>query len=778
MTQAGENSSLKEAETEAPPPSYSAQAPNVPPELNNEPINISDKKLPSVDDLNSAFSSLNISTTPRSIPDEDHCFAHLKLLNAFYSLKEDIGYTDGLFGLWDSRCEMVDDRDAALARMREKRWVLFVARAVERFEAWWIKMLCQQEKGTRLALKDMIAENRLFTDFPQLGKQQVWDPAMLPPLDVLMVWHAFMLNPRNYLEDCIRFGLKDLWATGLPWKAVNAVIDTNFNYSPPVEAQTRFTEHVGLHWDNAKDSLTKTLPCPGCSAQLEVPWTTCGLSDKPSAKELSELYGTGYGDRDFSYACNKCGIEVTHPLLRVAKFRKETENLLLHNWPLGGTILSPQTGQPDAPPLSAAGTYPNTFPNRLIAIALKTNILEMIGQNQTKQPTMDDVRSLIESSLTRSIVRQVNKKQAFESGTLTLSERISIRKMMSRYWENASIFALELGGAVLRQSIFVEKMHNIDWIHSGQRNTMTRLITKYVRFFQIMAAHPLTVAVPTLDVDLAWHTHQLSPKQYYEYSDKTCNKFIDHDDKMEEDRLNTSFEWTSKTYEKMFGEVYSECTCWYCEAIRAKHSSTTGKIFGTSKHEKISNDFHSSGKAALTAQLPHTAHISAHSAVRPVELDPASSTRAAVSARLTAAHQASLDAAYKKACKRAAAKKRPIPSRDDYYGSAWGYPYLMYGPWVAPIWWGPGFVGGAGLYYAGDYCSMPMGTGMTGNCVAGTCGAGIAAGACGGAGGCGGGGGGGGFGSCGGGAGGGCGGGGGGCGGGGGGGGGCGGGGC
>jgi hypothetical protein len=101
-----------------------------------------------------------------------------------------------------------------------------------------------------------------------------------------------------------------------------------------------------------------------------------------------------------------------------------------------------------------------------------------------------------------------------------------------------------------------------------------------------MASFPSDVAVPTLDVDLAWHTAQLSPKAYYDYSIQKCNKFIDHDDKIAEDKLATAFEWTSKTYQELYGEVYSECTCWYCESLRVSHISGVGKLFGVSKQEK------------------------------------------------------------------------------------------------------------------------------------------------------------------------------------------------
>jgi hypothetical protein len=274
------------------------------------------------------------------------------------------------------------------------------------------------------------------------------------------------------------------------------------------------------------------------------------------------MNGTGYGDQGLSHMCHKCGGEINHSLLRVAKFRSDVENLILRDYPLGGTILAPSTGTPDGPDSRTRNTFSNTFPNRLVSVELRSKILEIISTNG-KLVDMTDVRDMIEKVLIdRSAMRRVNQK----SGLPGRGDRLAIRKMMSRYWENSSIFALELGGAVIRQSIFVDKMHSIDWLHSpAAQQTMQRLLVKYKRFIQIMKLYHQHVCVPTLDVDLAWHTHQLSPKQYFEYTFKECKKFIDHDDKMEEDALSTSFEWTSKTYETLYRQVYSECTCWYCE---------------------------------------------------------------------------------------------------------------------------------------------------------------------------------------------------------------------
>jgi hypothetical protein len=231
-----------------------------------------------------------------------------------------------------------------------------------------------------------------------------------------------------------------------------------------------------------------------------------------------------------------------------------------------GTVLDPKEGTPQPLPIGILGnTFSLTFPNRMIQRALSVQIVDIFKNEPS--PTMESIRRLIEATIAdqdalKSIESQTGSFRTYHMRPLS---KICIRKMMGRYWENFSPFALDLAGAVMRQGIFVEKMCKIDWIHSpSAQQTMSRLIQKYTRFFSIMAAHPFKVAVPTLDVDLAWHTHQLSPYAYYIYSMRQTNKFIDHDDKMDEGKLGEAFEWTSKTYQIRYAEIYSECTCEYC----------------------------------------------------------------------------------------------------------------------------------------------------------------------------------------------------------------------
>jgi Glycine-rich domain-containing protein-like len=281
------------------------------------------------------------------------------------------------------------------------------------------------------------------------------------------------------------------------------------------------------------------------------------------------LIGNGYGEKDFSYYCERCGNEIDHDMLRVDKFKRDVENLLRSDWPLGGTILHGTKGVPKQIPITDMA-FSGTFPNRLIAKELRTQVLELLQPKRSEKVSMASVKALIESSISsESIVRRVNSKPTLgRGGKLNPAERLAIRQMMSRYWDNHRPFAMDLSGAIIRQGTFIDKMHGIDWLHSpAATTTVARLLTKYDRFFRIMATNPGQMCVPTLDVDLGWHTHQLSPRPYYSYSisNTAGDRFVNHDDKVDEDTLSDGFEWTSKQYEKYYGAVYSECTCWYCE---------------------------------------------------------------------------------------------------------------------------------------------------------------------------------------------------------------------
>lgn len=142
--------------------------------------------------LVSSFASLNVSPNPPE-PDVDTCLAHLKLLFAIQTLKDEVGNHDGLFGIYDGRCtdtrrvktqggsEESRTEAASPQKIREKRWALFVARAADRFETWWETAVSGLEDDVKgLSEADLVEGS--FVSFPSTGKMIPWEMGDLPPL--------------------------------------------------------------------------------------------------------------------------------------------------------------------------------------------------------------------------------------------------------------------------------------------------------------------------------------------------------------------------------------------------------------------------------------------------------------------------------------------------------------------------------------------------------------------------------------------------------------------
>jgi len=114
--------------------------------------------------------------------------------------------------------------------------------------------------------------------------------------------------------------------------------------------------------------------------------------------------------------------------------------------------------------------------------------------------------------------------------------------------------------------------------------------------------------------------------------------------KSPETQLSTAFAETSKLYQKLYNEPYSLCLCWYCESVRAGHS--------TSSITRLFSRNAASADASVASALAHnapsdidkSAHISAHNASHPITDNPEY-------VRLAAVHANNLEANYQKACK-------------------------------------------------------------------------------------------------------------------------------
>ena len=204
------------------------------------------------------FANLDLSDAPSSEnPTVDETIAHLKTLECFYRLRKAVSSTDGLFGIYDATVMEIprssslansEGADELLLKLAEKRWAIYVSRAVDRFHAWIFRA------APAVIIPTLPLPECEGTRYPPRGPEYFKTPmrpigaSNMPPVDVLMVWHAYMLNPRAYLEDCIRSGRRNLWNTRFPWSAITQCIDSyTFVFRPGAEAEANFVRLTGRH---------------------------------------------------------------------------------------------------------------------------------------------------------------------------------------------------------------------------------------------------------------------------------------------------------------------------------------------------------------------------------------------------------------------------------------------------------------------------------------------------------------------------------------------------
>ena len=102
-----------------------------------------------------------------------------------------------------------------------------------------------------------------------------------------------------------------------------------------------------------------------------------------------------------------------------------------------------------------------------------------------------------------------------------------------------------------------------------------------IRLFKL---YPGKMLVPALDIDLVWHTSQLSATAYMDSMEARCGRFINHDDKIKKSKLAVGNDETQTLYRIRFGEEYTVCLCWECQAIMSavEDSSDGDEYFGES----------------------------------------------------------------------------------------------------------------------------------------------------------------------------------------------------
>jgi hypothetical protein len=210
-------------------------------------------------------------TDATALPGAHECIIHLKFLTALAKLRHNISNQDGIFGIEDGIEKFIDKE-----MLSEKRWAVYVTRAVDRFEAWFRSLpnsAVGTAKGGHLTISDIEKGYALEASVDPASPRIQRTADCIPPPDVLMVLHSAMLNPVNFLDDCLHHNKMTLWHAGFPWDAVDACIEPKtFAFVPDGKSVATFEAEQSRAWENENDVSLKRLPCPACNATQHCDW--------------------------------------------------------------------------------------------------------------------------------------------------------------------------------------------------------------------------------------------------------------------------------------------------------------------------------------------------------------------------------------------------------------------------------------------------------------------------------------------------------------------------
>ncbi|VDB87855.1 unnamed protein product [Peniophora sp. CBMAI 1063] len=443
---------------------------------------------------------------------------HLALLRAFTELRAQVENQTG-----DAAVHFPQE---VKQLSPERRWTWFVNLAVERFERW-------TQYLPRTPTKD--ADSR-------------WDLENAPPLDVWLVWHAYLLNPRCYAEDTRRVSSLAYLGTlhAHPAAFISALErlgdPTTLTTGASQERRDIWQKSTGLPFDPIECTsilTTQTLECPNCGHVNEAPYIT---ED-----------GTGFAQQQFSISCKEDGFTITREALAVARLSKdliadhsEAEKSEDPTPFLANSLRTPRK-EFDFP---RAKVIKYAFLGAIPAIA------DMVKNAKGADP-----------ELARSVGRELGWNwTALQDTSMYKSRRRLMLRVLTAYNDQRP-FSVELVGAVLRQGSFVVKMTDLGWTAPGcfeaseDERALHHASARYHAFLDLMASSPDAFFVPTLDIDLAWHTHQLSATAYNSDCLRLIGHFVDHDDKVEEVHLADAFDVTCRAWNARFGVQYMHCGC-------------------------------------------------------------------------------------------------------------------------------------------------------------------------------------------------------------------------
>ncbi|KAG8705183.1 hypothetical protein FRC08_001785 [Ceratobasidium sp. 394] len=435
--------------------------------------------------------------------------ARLLLLGAFEQLRRKCEEAD-----------LVDVQKKLPPLRREAKWPLFLERARERFDLWVAKVMDGRPERTCL-----------------------WHEE-IPPLDVVLMWHAYLLNPILYHEDMSRLHPALDKISEFPLYKIVSQIDLDTPEMLPTEEQYHYWQrttgdYFGLPLNTTPDADTINVKCPSCAHVNEVTWVAA-----PDAAGMLR----GYAQRQFMVVCEGagCRFSITWDALCTKRFAEDVILCLQDTKAtLGGTLMN-TSGSPDA-------VRGRQLTEDILTAFPSTGSPVQLGKSL--QWSMDEVS------------RRLN--QEFETPTpgtaLPRSGKSRIPFVLAAY-STPHAESFPAVAAAHRLSIFTSALNQIGYLTPGvfdqDAEPLLLALDRFHAFLDMAtrgsSQRPM---VPTLDIDLVWHTMMLRPHAYREATMKFVGRMLPHDDMIEEGAMGLAFDDAAEIWKERQKTLYSTCGC-------------------------------------------------------------------------------------------------------------------------------------------------------------------------------------------------------------------------
>lgn len=135
------------------------------------------------------------------------------------------------------------------------------------------------------------------------------------------------------------------------------------------------------------------------------------------------------------------------------------------------------------------------------------------------------------------------------------------RSYQDMLWRRLSI---DLVAACRRQRSFATKITANSCKYIECASELHRTAVRYGQFLGLMiipdGAKGRHCLVPTLEIDLWWHTHQLFPRLYREWCLQHVHRPVNHDDTIGESDLKRSLAQTASLWQDSYQDTYGKIT--------------------------------------------------------------------------------------------------------------------------------------------------------------------------------------------------------------------------